>query len=1539
MSLAVLADHMASKGRNGDTMLVHMAPEEVAGLHALALKHGGSLTINPETGLPEAFSLKRLLKSILPAVAGFALGPAGFGLMSAMQAGLTVGAVAGLAKGSLKEGIMAGLGAYGGANLGAAFTGAESAGATAAATEAAKTAGEEVVKQGLTGEAANQFVQNAASTAYSDFAAKPFMDQAAGSFQALKSAPGPLGGLPSLARPAMYAAAPIMADMMVPTNVQMPNIAQNRGMYRGYTYDPYGGTYIPQEPTYAAKGGLMESSGIVALADGGITDDQVKDAIRTSLQQGVNPQDVLNKAATFNITQDQLNRATQALQQSGYADLTVPTLAYKAPDTAAAAAPAASAGIAALAPNTFAPGSLRNEVYGAFLQGQQTGDYSNLQREINEGKLTATDVAALFPQLTKAGVEQFGQERGLTFGAQPQRLGWREMETDNPLNRPVDPNFLAGIQGIYAAAGQPMSMETLQQQAEAARPYRYRDAISEAFQTAQQTGDYSNFNALLAERDISKTELRNIFQNVTNPAIAEFEQRGLKFNALPDWINQQGTVDQRGKFTPSQEQIDLGSGAKIDPKKAEDYARKWQELYGRDISPADLRVLMQQGIAPDAIKRVSIADLGKDPSNTQLMLAGVLPYIDEFTAKYVNWKDVAAAKDPLAAIQSVNRQYGNSFPVNNKNVKYLGNVGGLNVLNHTAPGGYGLLIGGTPIGDAEGMYKAALKYGLSSDEINKVADLMEKSGVKYKPGEVYSGVDVGYDPREVAAGSYGTKGFEYLSNRPSTTMQNSEAAWAASQLGLAYNRNMMPKIGQPLFTAETLRPSTDSSGRPLPYGVIGQGGYAASFFADPADAAVRAPQQGIYGPVIDLRGRDPFAKYAAPAARPGDVLARPTGGFGTAYDYLKTQPTTPPPGGAAGGVVKMANGGPTAEQLQAQQSIVADPQAAALAAARSGIAAGLTNQQIADQVNQQYGKNFTAQNVADFMASNNLTRPNAFATGANVLPAYLGVNAVAAGNAPSSVISTTAGPGYDYSAAALTDPTETAINDIYNRVLGRQAEQEGLNYWANAVRNKTLSLADVEGRIKQIGQDIGVSVDPTQLAAPTAAQKAAQMSVLKDPQAAALAAARSGIAAGMTDQQIADMVNMQYGKNFSAQNVADFMAANDITRPAPVGPVVPDRDTTSGGTDTLDRVTLAPLGTPGQVTQANLTTNQVRDIYEQGGGSTKMPVITDIKPTDRTYTQNQAFALLQGYLKSNPNALYGDVVAFARGKGIPEMQARAAYNEYRFSDLKGGSSQAYDYLMGRGAYPVKPFTPTGELMRPYAEAVLGAPENIKAKRYLYDAATQKYVLNPAFVPRTPSTANAPIRDQTGSPVGGNTESYFKANPDVYQRWLQGDTGMTADAYARYHWETFGQKEGRKGWSATTTTGGGKTGDTDTGTSGGKAGGLMARGGLADVAAAGAAGGGQFNLGGYSDGGRLLRGPGDGVSDSIPATIGDRQPARLADGEFVVPARIVSEIGNGSTEAGARKLYAMMDRVQRARAKTTGKGKVAKNTRAEKYLPA
>jgi hypothetical protein len=98
-----------------------------------------------------------------------------------------------------------------------------------------------------------------------------------------------------------------------------------------------------------------------------------------------------------------------------------------------------------------------------------------------------------------------------------------------------------------------------------------------------------------------------------------------------------------------------------------------------------------------------------------------------------------------------------------------------------------------------------------------------------------------------------------------------------------------------------------------------------------------------------------------------------------------------------------------------------------------------------------------------------------------------------------------------------------------------------------------------------------------------------------------------------------------------------------------------------------------------------------------------------------------------------------------------------------------------------------------------------------------------------------------------------------------------------------------------------------------------------------------AGGGIANLGTYSDyarGGRMLKGPGDGMSDDIPATIAGKQPARLANEEFVVPADVVSHLGNGSSEAGAKALYKMMDRVRQAR---TGKKSQGKQINPEKYL--
>jgi hypothetical protein len=87
---------------------------------------------------------------------------------------------------------------------------------------------------------------------------------------------------------------------------------------------------------------------------------------------------------------------------------------------------------------------------------------------------------------------------------------------------------------------------------------------------------------------------------------------------------------------------------------------------------------------------------------------------------------------------------------------------------------------------------------------------------------------------------------------------------------------------------------------------------------------------------------------------------------------------------------------------------------------------------------------------------------------------------------------------------------------------------------------------------------------------------------------------------------------------------------------------------------------------------------------------------------------------------------------------------------------------------------------------------------------------------------------------------------------------------------------------------------------------------------------------------YAAGGKLLQGNGDGMSDSIPADIDGQRPARLADGEFVVPADVVSHLGNGSTDAGAKQLYKMMDRVRQAR---TGNKAQGKEIQPGKYMPS
>lgn len=243
------AKGLAALGRNGDTMLVHMSPHEVAGLHALALSHGTSLTINPKTGLPEAFSLGGIFKSLLPMVAGGLLAATGIGApLAALMVG---GASTALNKGDWKKGLMDGLGAFGGAGIGKALAGAGVAATQGAAGQAAaavgkntaaetmRTAGTEALKQGTLSSNASLIGQGLKSAIPGTASYIPGMAGQVGSTIGMKTA--------------MAAATPTMAELSkVPTvkpGKETPpmfyNTSFNPGKYNAETRSFEGQGYGP----------------------------------------------------------------------------------------------------------------------------------------------------------------------------------------------------------------------------------------------------------------------------------------------------------------------------------------------------------------------------------------------------------------------------------------------------------------------------------------------------------------------------------------------------------------------------------------------------------------------------------------------------------------------------------------------------------------------------------------------------------------------------------------------------------------------------------------------------------------------------------------------------------------------------------------------------------------------------------------------------------------------------------------------------------------------------------------------------------------------------------------------------------------------------------------------------------------------------------------------------------------------------------------------------------------------------------------------
>jgi len=662
----------------------------------------------------------------------------------------------------------------------------------------------------------------------------------------------------------------------------------------------------------------------------------------------------------------------------------------------------------------------------------------------------------------------------------------------------------------------------------------------------------------------------------------------------------------------------------------------------------------------------------------------------------------------------------------------------------------------------------------------------------------------------------------------------------------------------------------------------------------------------------------------------------PMGGYG----YQGQTPAVQAASAATGGLVALAKGGGV-HHYDDGGSVASDPVAAAIAAGTAGFAPGTTAQDVVTQ----YGLNATqAQQVAQNLGyTGDLSGLN------------YGTPAAAASPSISASFFQPGGQGAQIAAQEAANVGAGAPAGV--SAAAPQYTQYSPTQMANYIQTSGLDTSDPAALAAAIAQ---AHADPAAVqkflasgADPYSAQSLAnplQANVTNfdaqlgtkgattDIKNAVYAAQAAAGVPGGTANSIA--ANTQLAHEMDAWGVDPGAMANAVGMSKDAIQALYNQVNPNGKYSTIPKTITNTItntitgggggGGGGPQTSTILPTNP----QTNAPAGTKNPYGNINNPGDLTYNPNGTTTVTPN-VPGRPYGGFsgvGEVTnAYTAGGGstgytIPTYQNMDQFNAAN-NTLTGGSKAAYDYLMGKTPWNPLPTTPTGQVSVPYAQ-LMGqqlSPQYQVSTPQIYDPTTHTYITNPNYDPAFSATKDYLGVQQTGltNPNALKVLGYTKLANGV-MGYPNGDG-------------TFTGADGKK-YNADGTIFGSTTNSSSSSSSSSDGSLNNAKGGLLGLASGGMSVG---HLGGYSDGGRLLRGPGDGVSDSIPATIGatDPEPARLADGEFVVPARIVSELGNGSTEAGARQLYKMMDRIQTARRKTTGKDAVATNTNAHKYLPA
>jgi hypothetical protein len=1432
---------MASKGRGPDSMLIHMAPSEVRGLQALAQAHGGSLTINPETGLPEAGFLDKLL----PAILGFAI-TAATGI-PAWQVGLGIGAVETARTGDLGKGITAGLGAYGGAGLGAGF-------ATAGASQLAG----EALLPAATEQAALEGVKLPAD--YAQMAARSVTPEQIAAAKDSASAMDLMSkGVERVSANPMdfankdnfkylgAAAAPILADEAVKSN--LPTTVTKPGMIAPYSYDPYSGRYTAY-PAYEAGTKSAADGGLMGMADGGYNPGQLDFAQHSEpvlrMAAGGSSYSTVREDGSVFDDLDQQNRdaSREVIQEvpprpitpDQTSPLIVPATPAPVQGTSITEAPprpiAPDLTSPLIAPVTPAPvqgTSITGTTGGldslAAKQAATAGPAANtglLANAINQAAAGSTTAANA---LSNAGVTA-GAGVGTTAADTATNLEHFQTVYDPATGRSFFSPAQALQYGVKDYVTQlPMKIELLNSV--------LRDKVKSAMaggQTIEQV-----FDALGKQYGMTGQELYN------NEARGALNERGQAEMAK---ILQTGS----GGLAPAELTAKLQAYKDKPPTTGQEFEDQ-QRLYGdysnryansnwnyanmggkaQDFSlkPPDFLALKFNGYAAPINFALSKIDQNSNQFKDVQKILTEQPYINTII-------------DQLYKINPESLEFASINP------KYSG---------------------GTP--------ESIMANNFISTTIKRLANSTEQ----YGPGVAMKHFfDEQKNLLSMSPDENGERGNFYQSTMANPTyvaiqrLQDSytpvvsDDKWnQQSSLGVPKGSTFSDAYRDP-DTGKGLALVYDKKGEVQGVRFIDQSGTGNTVYNDPAKLVEAAYQFNI-----------PLSAFSELAKKLGTDTLVPK----DSYEYYPGRSAYYPEGLKQGiKLSDLANG-------SLAKTVASDDWLNFMTKDAKDKDTNPNNPEYAGGLNDTFEKYKNQSKIAkDYLAA--LGGTPVTGNAASTTGATTGATTGTTGGLGALTAATGATTGTTGGLGALAATTgATAGSAVTDQYVANVKDALAKNPNANAAQIKAA-----------MGQ-YNLSSDDVALAMKKAG--ASDMAIY--------AALNPGFQSNTSGTGLAGLnANIKNAAAAAARDKPDMSAAEIKTLLAKYGGTSEDFVRAMGVTpeqwDAAHGAPVTRVTTPTDITTAPDTT-----LLPGIGGNTGPSVIgggTTVNPNGTITTSPRI-----------PNIPVGGFTgmqslrdAYTKGGGslgyVPNAPKTMDEFNARYNTMTGGSKQAYDYLTGKSAYTATPYTPTGQIQKPYWESVGGIPEDITTKKYIFKGG--KYIENPDFVPPdytqlTKGASSDTTTTDTGDADLSNPLELPKANPGAGKEWV---------------WNVANNK-----WEATAATAKKVSG--------------KAAGGLTALAGGGMSA--QYDLGGYSDGGRLLRGPGDGVSDSIPATIGNKRPARLADGEFVVPARIVSELGNGSTEAGARKLYAMMDRVQAARRGSIGKGKVAKNSRADKYLPA